>query len=1282
MHPTRHALTMALCLCSWLTAADADDGAAVDRPLWCVPTVTIRPDAGRLLLQPLWPEAAALTGFCQLGSGLLSHNQPQVWLARDEQRLVIAWHIDRVNGQELVARCRQRDGAVWEDDAFEVFLDPGHTHKGYYQFIINAAGTVYDSYIRDASWSAADLTVRTAQDASGWAGVMAVPFAAFGAPPADGVDWAANFGVDRTPGQRPDRGWEFEGPNLTWAPVSAGFHEPAAFGHLRFAREGVVQLRSLGEPWWRAPRFAGRSVGRAEAKLAGAVKWDSHSNGGVFDWRPAELAPGAWQTSFEVTAGGRRLARWQGRFAALPLLEPRVQTLGVSRMVEVDARIQCAAPPRQTAVAVDLLDGRGKLVRRGTLKLTHNRSDRPLCWSMATMTQPAYRFLFRVQPWRPFVGGRDFSVPEQELTWVPPAKPAWLGSSAGRGNDEDVLRGWTPLSLEQHAPLSFGCWARRYTLAPSGLPASITALDQELLAAPAQWQAAVGGQPVTWQAEPTRLLRATPGVAEYTARQSGGGLRLTTRGRLEFDGFLKLRVRLEPTAGPVDLSQWRLHLPFRREVARLLHHFPKPPVWTGFDPAKINARAVPADGWQAPFLYHVWVGDESKGLQWLTETDEGWQPANPERAIELRPDGAAMDLVLDVIGQRTRLTAPREVVFALQASPVKPRPANWRHWRYTQAGWYGMEKATHPAMRPDSRVTWPAAGHLNLAQGTLEVTVRPKFDSSPSGQPNRQLWTLFWSDDERPEPTNGAWFYWNLDDKGLRVVFRQDDRYTVIYGGRMPWRPGEAHTVAFTWGPEQRIYYDGVAVAQYAAGPMFSKPMDLRRAIMSLGAGDSEFVVRQIRVSSVVRPPEQLGRGDQRLEADEQTLLLDRLDQVTGRRTRPARAAAGAVGTIGPGAARVDQGLDLTPPAPHSTHLDYLKKVGVRTMGFHEHWSEWQGFPRTARTQELQSLLAGCRERELRMLLYHSWQLSDTAPEYASFLRECEIVDPARFLYTRQPQQTDYPVCPHSAWVDFMADGLQRLFRDYAPDGIYSDGLSYPGECSNALHGCGWTDADGRRHPTLPIFATREAMKRFRRILDDQGGERLFIAHTSGQITLPTLSFADAYLDAEHLTGQPRPFRLSLDSFRAEFMGHNYGLPAYFLCYDWNQGLTTPEGLAISLLHDTELPWSFEAMAPIWDLWDRFGVDQCEFLPYWQAERWLASAPAGVKVSAYRRADGHLLVVAANLTEREVSGAIRLRQPLRSAKEALAGRAMPVTDGAVTDQFPPWRARLYGVATR
>jgi len=914
--------------------------------------------------------------------------------------------------------------------------------------------------------------------------------------------------------------------------------------------------------------------------------------------------------------------------------------------------------------------------RSGVLHLAANRTLAPLRWSFKGLPSGQYTLTFRDQTRKQILA---------HTSWRLPPRPAWLGSQAGKFGDGYVPHPWMPLKLASRKPLQIGCWGRQYTFAPSGLLSSVHSQGAELLSSPMMWEASFQGRRLIWKPEILQVRRQAKGAIEFTARQSSQGLRLTCSGRMEFDGFVRLQVTLESPHSPVTLDALTLKIPFRKEIARLLHHFPKPSVWIALDMKRFNARAVPPSGWHSPFLYHIWVGDEKKGLQWLCESDKGWRPADPGRTIELLPQGKSVVLKMHLIGKPTPLTRPRRYTFAFQASPVKPMPPDYRRRHYAQVGSYGIENIPYRPNRQNT-ISYPAAGNFKPEQGTLEITVVPKFDSTAPGELNRSLFSLRWAEDIRPEPEAGIWLYWNQEDKGMRVVVRENNRYTAIYGGRFPWKPGEPHTVAFTWGESGAIYVDRQKIAFAPPKGTLSPGTDLSQARMILGGSDCDFIVRQIRISDIPRPVSDLGAGSTPLAADAHTLLLDRFEHIQGKtplkQTIPLRSAKEATGLLSPGIHRTASGLDLSNPPASGTVLDYYKSLGLKFIGFHEHWTDWQGYPRTSHTKELRSLLKACHQRGLKLILYHSWQLADIAPEFPLYLKECEVVSPERFLYTRNPKQIDYPVCPRSAWADFMADGIARLFREFRPDGIYSDGLSYPVECSNALHGCGYTGEDGKRHPTVPIFATREAMKRFYRILEQQGRQTLFVCHTSGSITLPTLAFSDAYLDGEHLTGRPRPFRLSLDAFRAEFMGHNFGIPAYFLVYDWNQGMTTPEGLAISLIHDAEVPWSLEAMAPIWKLWKAFQVEKARFIPYWKSKGWLLEAPPGVKVSGYLKPNGEALIVASNLGGKEVGGELKLKMKILAAKEALTGRPVPVSDGVIHDQFPAWQSRLFLAKTK
>jgi len=1258
-------------------AALADDHGSSGRAFWCVPTVETVPEPADLLSTDAWPQASAFTAFGDLQSGLLSRSQPVFWVAQDEAELLVGWRVPKLQGRPLVKQTAERDGPLWDDDSVEIFLDPGHTHSDYYQFMVNAMGTQTDARAKDLAWNG-KWEARVAEGPDAWAGLARIPFSTLQvAPPLEGAVWTANFGVDRSPEQRPTDGWEHEGPNLTWSRLGPGttFHEPANLGHLLFRARDRVQLTSLGEPWRRELRVTGSSTSPVAVELRGPdgdPAWKAEAPAGRYAMYPSEMPEGQYVLAITARGEAEHIALVPARFRAVGTVDGRLSTLALARELVVDARLEAPQPPVESILAARLLDGAGKTVREGHLEMRGGVSSEPLRWSFADLPPARYRVVV-FEPERPqsrcFV---DRTLPEA---------PEWLGSDAGKLGDDVVLQPWTPLQVLSRSPLRIACWGREYGFS-GGLIDSVQALQEPLLAGPMTWEAETAGGAARLSAQAGHLTKVASGAVEFTGAQAAEGLRIACRGRMEFDGFVKLRLRVEARPG-TDLQALTLSIPFRADIARLMHHFPRPSVWVKVDPNKLNARAVPEEGWASPFVYHVWVGDEEKGLQWLCETEENWRPADPNRAIELVPEGERTVLKLNLIGQSTKLDRPLDYVFAFQAGPVKPTPGDYRHWRYAQVGSYGIQSAPYTPKGPDRSVTYPAEGNIDPQQGTLEISLTPTFDSTAVGELNRGLFDLLWPADTRVEPERLVAFYWNQDDRGMRVVYREHDAYRCIAGSPYAWKPGEPHTVAFTWGQDAAVYVDGQRQIPLPSTPLFLDPVDLQQAVLRIGGMESDFILHQVRISDVIRAPGELGSGVEPLPADEHTLLLDRFDSLTGtgpeRVSHPQRVAGDGAGQVTVAARQVAGGLDVSRSPFRGTVLDYYKSLNLKYLGFHEHWSDWQGFPRTSHTEELKSLLAACHEKDLKLILYHSWQLADIAPEYPLYLSECEIIHPERFIYTRQPPQKDYPICPRSAWADFMADGLQKLFSDFGPDGIYSDGLSYPAECSNALHGCGWVDEAGRRHPTLSLFATREAMKRFRHILQQQNKDTLFVCHTSGAITLPTLAFCDAYLDGEHMCGLPRPLRVPLDAFRAEFMGHNFGIPAYFLVYDWHGGMTTPEGLALSLLHDTELPWSFEAMAPVRRVWDEFGVDGAEFSGYWRNGTWLQQAPAGVEVSAYLEPNGEKLLVAVNVTEEPVAGAIRLSTPVAEARDTLQDEAMEVEGGAIVGQFAPWSLRLIRV---
>src|SRR2546430_1327990 len=52
-----------------------------------------------------------------------------------------------VEDGDLYADVKEHDGMTWENDVFELFFKPDDNKPGYYEFQVNAAGTIMDMFI-------------------------------------------------------------------------------------------------------------------------------------------------------------------------------------------------------------------------------------------------------------------------------------------------------------------------------------------------------------------------------------------------------------------------------------------------------------------------------------------------------------------------------------------------------------------------------------------------------------------------------------------------------------------------------------------------------------------------------------------------------------------------------------------------------------------------------------------------------------------------------------------------------------------------------------------------------------------------------------------------------------------------------------------------------------------------------------------------------------------------------------------------------------------------------
>jgi len=371
--------------------------------------------------------------------------------------------------------------------------------------------------------------------------------------------------------------------------------------------------------------------------------------------------------------------------------------------------------------------------------------------------------------------------------------------------------------------------------------------------------------------------------------------------------------------------------------------------------------------------------------------------------------------------------------------------------------------------------------------------------------------------------------------------------------------------------------------------------------------------------------------------------------------------------------------------------LDRMAEMGVRTLVFHESWTPVQNYWITDRETELKRLASECHKRGIKLLLYFGYELSTLAPEWGELSDDVLVKNPQGRLaggYQRRPPQRDYIVCYRSEWAERLVEGIAEALDRYGFDGVYLDGTIEPWGCANERHGCGYRTPEGSLKATYPIFAVRSMMRRLYELIHPRGG--LVNAHQSTCCLTPTLSFCHSYWDGEQfgggeLSGDPLR-KLPLETFRAEFMGVNFGVPSEFLVYERPPNWTFEHALAFTLLHNVLVRPSVRSeklklISKIWTAFSDFGVGEAQWHPYWRNDDLIDVKPQQVKASLYLKGSRALLVISNLSAQEEVTGEIELKFPLRlkAAFDAVTGEVIELEGNRLALPLAPMRARLIRV---
>ncbi len=359
---------------------------------------------------------------------------------------------------------------------------------------------------------------------------------------------------------------------------------------------------------------------------------------------------------------------------------------------------------------------------------------------------------------------------------------------------------------------------------------------------------------------------------------------------------------------------------------------------------------------------------------------------------------------------------------------------------------------------------------------------------------------------------------------------------------------------------------------------------------------------------------------------------------------------------------------------------DRLKRLGVTTLVLHEKWNNMQNYPVLNKfTQnQLQTIVKECHKRGIKVLPYFGYELSTLAPNFTEIQEEAIIKNDGKHRggWWREPPQRAYIVCYNSSYADFWVENIKNLIETYHFDGVYLDGtITIHGTCSNEKHGCGYTDADGKRHGTYPMHAMREVLKKLYSVIEPLGG---IINCHDASTNFSAMGFS-------HLMWSGELFQLKvmkegvekfpIDFLRAEFTGRNFGVPIEMLAYQNRPVWTFEHAAALGMVHGSfprpnDIGFPLEFMSKIWKITDAFPMAQSVFIPYWKNNE-LTSDNDKVKCSYYQYTDikgkKHALLIASNLSGETLHG-VKI-QAKNSTVTVLNGTAKEKQDGIEFEKF-------------
>jgi len=669
-----------------------------ERNLICVPFQSGHKPNGNLS-GDTWQGASQIPIRCPPGRATVFLDGDYVLLQHDGKFLYVG---AKIMGANPKTSCLIRDDdLIWQkDDEFEIFLCHG---MKYYQFIVNAAGTLWDS-TGDANsgnppavkkWNTSGV-FQVERHKEFWNVVAKIPLAEIGIVGGD-QSLTANFGVKHVK----DRGKSIE---MMWAKTPMEFYDVKSFGKLVLSKDtSFARLVSIGEP----------ENGRLEIVLQASVgavgsaslvslgnTLSSYSNLAETPWVAAPTA-GIWDLAVASDVKGKPVLRYFDTFNVNSDIQADSFGFPSRGIIITDITLSGSAHKLGMRIfdgslscKVEFVDSRGKVYSSKTAKVREIsfKTELPI-----PNTVPPGTYYIRTV----VTGSNGVHLETSQEFKVPDMTPYRVRT----GLDHHVPSPWT--KLESTDRNSFRVLGREYFFEKSPFPVRITSGGKELLATAPDFKVKISGQSEDVNWKEFRQLNQTDDHADFEGQGSSASLSFKWQGTLWFDGLWHLELDVSPKNTVANISDFSLSWKMPSKYVRGILN----PLFVPWNAEK----GVALDYHSGLQDFLVWTVGIKEGIVWMPLTTANWVNRPGEKQITLLPSSEnTVEETINFITVPANLTKTARYSMAFMATPGKVVDSKLRDYNFGHIWGYSHGETTK------------AGGHLNNADAfKLPYTMHP-----------------------------------------------------------------------------------------------------------------------------------------------------------------------------------------------------------------------------------------------------------------------------------------------------------------------------------------------------------------------------------------------------------------------------------------------------------------------------------------------------------------------------------------------------------------------------